>query len=68
MQRLGGCNNEEGEDSDKDDLIKDIENDFNSVEQIVESIGSYLAKIINNVICTSINNEKLVKATPDLKI
>ena len=68
MQRLGGCNNEEGEDSDKDDLIKDIENDFNSVGQIVESIGINLAKIIKNVICTSINNEKLVKATPDLKI
>ena len=28
----GGRINKEGEDSDDDDLIKDIENDFNSVE------------------------------------
>ena len=57
----GGCMNEEGEDSDEDDLIKDIENDFNSVEQIGEPIGSNLAKIINNVIRTPTNKEKLVK-------
>ena len=42
----GGCINVEGEDSDQDDLIKDIENDFNSVEQTGEPIGSNLAKII----------------------
>ena len=29
----GGCINEEGEDSGEDEFIKDIENDFNSVEQ-----------------------------------
>ena len=57
----GGRINEEGKDSDEDDLIKDIENDFNSVEQTGEPIGSNLAKIINNVICTPINKEKLVK-------
>ena len=56
----GGRINEEGEDSD-DDLIKDIENDFNSVEQTGELTGSNLAKIINNVIRSSINKEKLVK-------
>ena len=53
--------NEEGEDSDEDDLIKDIENDFNSVEQAGEPISSNLAKIINNVIRIPINKEKLVK-------
>ena len=44
----GGRNNEEGEDSDEDDLIKDIENDFDSVEQTEEPIGSNLDKIIND--------------------
>ena len=53
--------NEEGEDSDKDNLIKDIQNDFNSVEQTGEPIGSNLVKIINNVIDTPVNKEKLVK-------
>ena len=52
----GGCINEEGEDSDDDDLIKDIENDFNWVEQTGEPIGSNLAKIIS-VICTPINKD-----------
>ena len=55
-----GCINEEGEDRGEDDLIKDIENDFNSVEQTGEPIGSNLAKIIN-VIHTPINKEKLAK-------
>ena len=44
----GDGNNEEGEDSDEDDLIKDVENDFDSVEQTKEPIGSNLDKIINN--------------------
>ena len=39
----GGCLNEEGEDSDEDDLIKDIDNDFNLVEQTGEPIGSNVA-------------------------
>ena len=52
----GGCINEEGKDSDDDDLIKDIENDFNWVEQTGEPIGSNLAKIIS-VICTPINKD-----------
>ena len=56
----GGCINEEDEDSGEDDLIKDIENDFNSVEQTREFIGSILAKI-KNLINTPINKEKLVK-------
>ena len=53
----GGCINDEGE----DDLIKDIENDLGSVEQTGEPIGSNLAKVINNIICTPINKDKLVK-------
>ena len=57
----GGRINEEGEDSDEDDLVKDIENDFNSVEQSGEPIGSNLTKIINNVIRAPMNKEKLVK-------
>ena len=32
----GGCINEEGKESDKDDLINNIENDFNLVEQTGE--------------------------------
>ena len=40
--------------------MKDIENDFNSVEQTGEPISSNLAKIINNVIRIPINKEKLV--------
>ena len=50
-----------GEDSDEDVLIKDIKNDFNSVEQTEEPIGSNLANIINNIIRTPISKEKLVK-------
>ena len=42
----GGCINEEGKDSDKDDLIKDIENDFSLVEQTGEPIVSNLTKIM----------------------
>ena len=67
----GGCINEEGEDSDEYDLIKNIENDFNSTEQTGDPIGSNLAKIINKVIRNPINKEKLVKkleSTPNLKI
>ena len=58
--------NEEDEDSDEDDLIKDIENGFNSVEQTGEPIGSNLAKIITNVIRTPANTEKLVKKLKSL--
>ena len=54
----GGRINEEGEDSDEDDLVKDIENDFNSVEQSGEPIGSNLTKIINNVIRAPMNKKK----------
>ena len=35
-----GGSNEEGEDSDEDDLIRDIENNFNLVEQTGELIGN----------------------------
>ena len=52
---------EEGEDGDEDNLIKDIEDDFNLVEQTGEPIRSNLAKITNSVICTPVNKEKLVK-------
>ena len=58
--------NEEDEDSDEDDLIKDIENDLKSVEQTEEPIGSNLAKIINNVIRTPVNTDKLVKKLKSL--
>ena len=63
--------NKEGEDSGEDDLIKDIENDFNSVEQTGEPMDSNWAKIINNVICTPIIKKNLLKnwkTTPDLII
>ena len=53
--------NEEGTGSDEDDLIKDIEYDFNSMEETRGSIGSSLSKIFNNVICAEISKEKLVK-------
>ena len=43
-QRKGGRISEKGEDSDDDDLIKDIENGFNLAEQTGEPIGSNLAK------------------------
>ena len=68
--RKGGRINEKGEDSDEDDLIKDIENDFNLVEQTGEPTGSNLDKIINNIICALINKNLLKnwKASPDLKI
>ena len=46
---------------DEDYLIKAIENGFNSVKKTGETISSNLAKIINNVIHTPINKEKLVK-------
>ena len=42
-------------------LIKDIKNDFNSVEQTGEPRGSNLAKRINNVIRVPINKVSLVK-------
>ena len=67
----GGHINEDGEDSDENDFIKDIENDFNLVEQTGEPIGSNLVKITNSVIRTPINKENLLKswkATPDMKI
>ena len=60
-QSKEGFINEEGKYSDEDNFIKDIENDFNSVEQTGEPSGCNLAKIINNVIRTPINKEKLVK-------
>ena len=56
-QLKGGHINEEGEDSDEDDITKDIKNDFNLVEKTGEPIGSNLAKI-NNVTRTPINKEK----------
>ena len=43
-QRKGGRISEKGEESDDDDLIKDIENGFNLAEQTGEPIGSNLAK------------------------
>ena len=52
--------------NEEDDHIKDIENDLNSVEQTEELIGSNLAKIINNVICTPVNTQKLVKKLKSL--
>ena len=58
-KRKGGRINEEGEESDEDGLSKDIENDFNSVEQTGKPIGTNSAKIINNVIAirTQINKK-----------
>ena len=72
-KKKGGRINEEGEESDEDGLSKDIENDFNSVEQTGKPIGTNSAKIINNVIAirTQINKKKFLKPwkiTRDLKI
>ena len=47
--------------SDEDDLIKDIENDFCSVEKTGEPIDNNLAKIINNVVLNPISKDKLLK-------
>ena len=54
-----GGSNEEGEESDEDDLI-------NLMEQTGEPIGSNLARTINNVICTPIKKNLIEswKTTP----
>lgn len=62
-----GSSNEEGEESDEDDLIKDIKNPFNLMEQTGEPIGSNLARAINTVICTPIKKNLLESWKTTLK-
>ena len=54
-------NNDESEpeDSDEDDLIKDVANNFIAVEKTGPPIGKDLASIINNV--NPVYREKLVQ-------
>ena len=56
-------NNDESEpeESDEDDLMKDIANDFSAVEKTGLPIGNKLASIINNVMFNPVNREKLVQ-------
>ena len=51
----------EPEESDEDDLIKDIANDFSAVEKTGPPIGKNLANMINNVMFNSVNRKKLVQ-------
>ena len=56
-------NNDESEpeDSDEDDLIKDVANNFSVVEKTGPPIGKNLASIINNVMFNPVYREKLVQ-------
>ena len=54
-------NDSESEESDENDLIKDIANDFSAVEKTGPPIGKNLANIINNVIYNSVIREKLLQ-------
>ena len=56
-------NNDESEpeDSDEDDLIKDVANNFNVVEKTGPPIGKNLASIVNNVMFNPVYREKLVQ-------
>ena len=51
----------EPEESNGDDLIKDIANEFSAVEKTGLPIGNNMAKIMNNVIFHPINREKLIQ-------
>ena len=51
----------DSEESDENDLIKDIANDFSAVEQTGPPVGKNLANIINNVMFNSVIREKLVR-------
>ena len=51
----------EPEESDEDYLIKDIANDFRAVEKTGSPIGKNVDIIINNVMLSSVNKEKLVQ-------
>ena len=54
-------NDSESEESDENDLIKDIANDFSAEEKTGTPIRKNLANIINNVIYNSVIREKLVQ-------
>ena len=51
----------ETEESDEDDLIKDIANYFSAVEKAGPPIGKNLANVIYNVMFNPVNREKLVQ-------
>ena len=51
----------EPEESDEDDLIKVIANDFSAVEKTGPTIMKNLANIINNVMFNPVNREKLIQ-------
>ena len=47
--------------NDEDDLIKDIANNFSTVEITGPSIGKKIANIVNNILFNSVSREKLVQ-------
>ena len=47
--------------NDEDDLIKDIANNFSTVEITGPSIGKKIANIVNNILFKSVSREKLVQ-------
>ena len=51
----------EPEQSDEDDLIKDIANNFSAVEKTGPPIAKNLANIINNVMFHPVNRKKLIQ-------
>ena len=62
-QKVNFASNNNGsqpEESDEDDLIKDIANNYSAVEKH-PSIGKNLASIINNVMFNSVRREKVVQ-------
>ena len=54
-------NDSESEESDENDLMKDIANNFGAVEKTGPPIGNNLANIINSIIFNSVIREKLVE-------
>ena len=51
----------ESEESDENEFMKDIANNFSAVEKTGPPIGNNLANIINNIIFNSVIREKLVE-------
>ena len=54
-------NDSESEESDENDLMKDIANNFGAMEKTRPPIGNNLANIINSIISNSVIREKLVE-------
>ena len=54
-------NDSESEESDENDLMKDIANNFGAVEKTRPPIGNNLANIINSIISNSVIRDKLVE-------